>query len=63
MTDFRPYYAFVRFSRDENGKIQTEVEKCYTDDPESWSPEAKAEIKEFLSDGGETGSTSVKRRE
>ena len=43
---FRPYYPYLKVRCDENDekKVVTELEKCYVDDPDSWSEEARAAI-------------------
>lgn len=42
---FRPYYPYLKVRWNENEKkVVTELEKCYVDDLDSWSEEARAAI-------------------
>lgn len=48
---FRPYYAYLRARYNENKEIITDIEKCYVDDPNSWSKQARSAIELQLTDG------------
>ena len=52
---FRPYYAYLRVRYNENNEIITDIEKCYTDDTDSWSEQARSAIKSQLTDGKKVG--------
>jgi len=48
---FRPYYAYLRARYNKNKEPVTDIEKCYVDDPDSWSEQARVAIKSQLTDG------------